>query len=47
MTAPDSTIRTFTDADIDACVAICAANHPEHMLLHEIEEHRQFLTEKP
>ena len=47
MTAPDSTIRIFTDADIDACVAICAANHPEHMLLHEIEEHRQFLTEKP
>ena len=42
-----SHIRPFTDADIDACVAICAANHPEYIGLHEIEEHRQFLTEKP
>lgn len=47
MTEPISRIRLFTDADIDACVAICAANHPEYIGLHEIEEHRQFLTRKP
>ncbi len=47
MPEPISTIRLFTDEDLEACVAICAANHPEYIFLHEIEEHREFLTKKP
>ena len=47
MPDPTSTIRLFTDEDLEACVAICAANHPEYIFLHEIEEHREFLTKKP
>ena len=42
-----SHIRPITDADIDACVAICAANHPAYIGLHEIEEPREFLVETP
>ena len=42
-----SRIRLFKDIDIDGCVAICAANHPEYIHLSEIEEYREFLTKKP
>ena len=42
MPDPTSTIRPFTDEDLEACVAICAANHPEYIFLHEIEEHLTF-----
>ena len=42
----DSHVRLFED-DIDACVAVCTANHPKDLLLHEIDQHRDFLTKKP
>ncbi len=42
-----SSIRLFNDIDIDSCVAICAANHPEYIAFPEIEEYREFLTKKP
>lgn len=47
MSAPDAHLRLFVDADLEACVALCAANSPEHMLPHEVEELREFLVEKP
>ena len=47
MSEPMAAIRPFTDEDLEACVAICVANHPEHISLPEIDEYREFLTKKP
>ena len=47
MSTIDFRIRLAGDDDIDACVAVCAANYPGDILLHEIEEYRGFLAEKP
>ncbi len=40
-------IRAITSADIEACMQVCSANHPEYIASHEIEDFLRFLTDKP